>query len=120
MLLSGAASPAGNTSALSPAVAVLLPVRPGRRPFDRSSVCISWRAGLPETAPASGLAAVDRPDEHWWDQVQEAVDGGIGQAAEDLVAEQPPPPLSTEQRRALWSALAPAADRAADAETGSE
>ena len=95
------------------------PARRGRQPFDPTTVVLTWRRELPEQ-DTSGLTATARPDEDWWEQIQDLVDGGIGHAAEDLVTEQPPPPLSAEQRRALWVALVPAADRAPDAETATE
>lgn len=94
----------------------LMPVPPGRRPFDPKSVRISWRTDLPDTPAGSGLAAAARPSEAWWEEIQTLVDGGMGQAAEEFVSEHPPPPLSAEQRRALWAALVPAADLAGDAE----
>lgn len=94
----------------------LNPAGRGRQPFRPETVRITWRTSLPADPPASGLAAAARPPETWWEEVQELVDGGSGQAAEDFVAATTPPALSPEQRRALWAALAPAADGAADAE----
>lgn len=89
---------------------------PRARPFDPGTVKIEWRTDLPPEPPGSGLAAVHRPSEEWWEEIQVLTDGGMAGAAEALVAEQPPLALSVEQRRALWAALTPAAALAADAE----
>lgn len=96
----------------------LRPAGRGRQPFRPETVEVTWRKALPPHAPGSGLAAVARPSEEWWEEMQGLVDGGMGGYAEALVAAQPPPPLSVEQRRALWEALTPAAALAADAEIG--
>lgn len=93
----------------------LLPVRPGRRPFSRESVRVAWRTALP-AEPAQTLAAAGRPPEEWWEEIQALVDGGVAAEAEAYVSENPPPPLSQDQRRALWAALTPAAATAPDAE----
>lgn len=89
---------------------------PRVRRFDPATVRVEWRTGLPPEPTGSGLAAINRPTEQWWEQVQGQVDGGMAEAAEAVVAAQPPPALTTEQRRLLWAALAPAAPLAADAE----
>lgn len=94
----------------------LHPAGRGRQPFRPGTVEIAWRTGLPEVSPASGLAAAHRPSDEWWEEIQALVDGGMAEAAEVLMAEQPPPALSVEQRRALWAALMPVAALAADAE----
>lgn len=94
----------------------LYPAGRGRQPFRPETVKVAWRATIPPEAPGSGLAAVARPSEEWWEEMQWLVDGGMGDCAERLVAASPPPPLSPEQRRSLWTALIPAAAGAADAE----
>jgi len=94
----------------------LHPAGRGRQPFRPETVEIAWRATLPPEPPGSGLAAVARPSEEWWEEIQGLVDGGMGEHAEAFVAQHPPPALTPEQRRALWSALVTAAPLAADAE----
>lgn len=93
----------------------ILPVRPGRQPFRPESVRVEWRT-TPAEVDTSGRAAGHRPSEAWWAEIQEWMDSGVGEAAEVYVGESHPPPLTEEQRRALWVALAPVADLAPDAE----
>lgn len=90
------------------------PAGRGRQPFRPETVGIEWRSEPGET-DGSGLAAQTMPDA-WWEEITARVEGEIGRAAEALVGEQAPPPLTGDQRRALWVALAPAARTAADAE----
>lgn len=94
----------------------LFPAGRGRQPFRAETVQIKWRSALADVGPASGLAAVERPSEEWWEEIQALTDGGMAEAAEATVAAQPPPALAPEQRRSLWAALVPAASLAADAE----
>lgn len=84
-------------------------------PFGSDSVQVAWRT-QPAEVGLSGRGSPQRPTEDWWDEMQNLGDACLFAAAEALVVGNPPPPLGDAQRRALWTALVPAAEGAVDAE----